>query len=261
MDFFKPLRQACPAARSVGYVCGATIACASALLCVMARPALAAWLVPLLLIHGVFIFLCLRALLRARLRDAIHQERNRILQDIHDGLGARLINLLLETRAAAITPQALEMDLQACLEELRLLVNGPFMDEAPFTEVLDEFCQRAARNLRTVGIQLHYHLDPLHRGALDAQCARHLLHIIQELVSNTIKHSQAKNCKILLKRQHSQITLEVGDDGVGFDNHDKNGIMKRGLRNLHQRLKKLGAEYTFGADSQGTHLKLILNVG
>jgi signal transduction histidine kinase len=65
-----------------------------------------------------------------------------------------------------------------------------------------------------------------------------LYRIIQELISNTLKHAQATQISILLKKEANYLHLMISDNGVGFNN-DKifNGI---GLRNIRSRVHKIG---------------------
>ncbi|WP_310626348.1 ATP-binding protein [Limnohabitans sp.] len=190
--------------------------------------------------------------------SAINEERNRILQDVHDGLGSRLINLLLEVRTHQISPEVLALDLQACIEDLRLLVSGQFVDNAPFTEVLDEFCQRAGRNLRAVGVQLKQDLDWVEKGELDGVTCLNILRIIQEMVSNTIKHSKAQNCVVKMKRNGGALNVEVWDDGVGFQADQTSFCMKRGLLGINKRIAEFSGISEFNSNRPGVHLKIQL---
>ena len=192
--------------------------------------------------------------------NAINKERNRILQDIHDGLGSRLINVLLEVRTDQTSPKVLALDIQACIEDLRLLVSGQFVDDAPFTEVLDEFCQRAARNLRSVGVQLHHDLDWIDKGELQGLVCLNILRIIQEMVSNTIKHSQAKNCSIKMKKNQALLMIDIWDDGIGFDVKDNSFRLKRGMLGINKRIAELAGESELVSNATGTRLKIRLDM-
>lgn len=190
--------------------------------------------------------------------NAISKERNRILQDIHDGLGSRLINLLLEARTGQIAIKNLSIDLQACLEDLRLLVSGQFLGDVSLTEALEEFCLRAARNLRGVGVLLIYDIAQFEREDLTSQTTINILRIVQEMVSNTIKHAQATECRITVERLDGELKISVQDNGVGFDLSTDAFRMKRGMLGINKRIRELKAQSTWLSDATGTRLDLII---
>ena len=190
--------------------------------------------------------------------NAISKERNRILQDIHDGLGSRLVNLLLEARTGQIAIKNLPIDLQACLEDLRLLVSGQFLGDVSFTDALEEFCQRAARNLRGVGVLLIYDIAQFEREDLSPQTTIHILRIIQEMVSNTIKHAQATECSISVQTMEHGLKICVQDNGTGFDLATDSFRMKRGMLGINKRIRELNAESKLTSDATGTRLDLII---
>lgn len=190
--------------------------------------------------------------------NATAEERNRILQDIHDGLGSRLVNLLLQARTGQIAIKNLPIDLQACLEDLRLIVSGQFLGDVPFKDALEEFCQRAARNLRGVGVLLSYEIAQVEPKDLTPQMTIHLLRIIQEMIANTIKHAHATECKIRVQNIGHELKVSVQDNGVGFDLASDNLPMKRGMLGIHKRIKELNAESKLSSDAKGTRLDLVI---
>jgi len=190
--------------------------------------------------------------------NATAEERNRILQDIHDGLGSRLVNLLLQARTGQIAIKNLPIDLQACLEDLRLIVSGQFLGDVSFKDALEEFCQRAARNLRGVGVVLTYDIAHFETKDLNPQITIHILRIIQEMIANTIKHAQATACQIQVQNMGHELKICVQDNGVGFDLASDTLLMKRGMLGIHKRIKELNAESKFSSDSTGTRLDLVI---
>lgn len=192
--------------------------------------------------------------------SAINKERNRILQDIHDGLGSRLVNLLLEARTGQTTIKNLPIDLQACLEDLRLLVSGQFIGDITFTDAVEEFCQRAARNLRGEGVTLIHDIASIEQGVICPEATIHTLRIIQEMVANTIKHSQATECSISVNHLGNSLCVFIKDNGIGFDLEKEAFRMKRGMLGINKRLKKLKAESKWVSNSMGTSLKFLFDI-
>ena len=83
----------------------------------------------------------------------------------------------------------------------------------------------------------------------------HLLRIVQELLSNSLRHAQANRIQISAQFDHSQQVLLVRctDDGVGMGELVHHG---RGLRNIHQRVRELGASIAFETRSPGTQVSI-----
>lgn len=70
--------------------------------------------------------------------------------------------------------------------------------------------------------------------------------ILQECVSNIIKHSEAKNASVLIIKDKSSINLKISDDGKGFvndKNSSSNGHFSFGLKGIEERVKMLNGEF------------------
>jgi len=69
-----------------------------------------------------------------------------------------------------------------------------------------------------------------------------LIFIIREAISNAIRHSEAENVTISLHRVKSVLTLEIKDDGKGFDPELTSTGSGRGLRNIQSRAREINAD-------------------
>ncbi len=78
---------------------------------------------------------------------------------------------------------------------------------------------------------------------LSLQLQLMLFRVIQELVNNIIKHSQAQNAVIAFSRNSSGIQIEVSDDGIGYEGGIDSG--SQGLYSISQRLKSIGGNFKF----------------
>ena len=85
-----------------------------------------------------------------------------------------------------------------------------------------------------------------------------LFRVIQECLSNIIKHAKAKNVSIIANYLPNKLELSIIDDGIGFDMTKRvNGI---GLKNIRNRSKVIGAEIEISSISdEGTRIKLTLS--
>lgn len=75
-----------------------------------------------------------------------------------------------------------------------------------------------------------------------------LFRIIQELVYNIIKHSQAQNAEIRFGNSPNGLQIEISDDGVGYE--DTNSTGNQGLYSITQRLKSIGGNLKSRKENQ-----------
>jgi len=76
--------------------------------------------------------------------------------------------------------------------------------------------------------------------ALDQKISIQLFRVIQECLTNTVRHAQAKQVKVTLTTQADSLQLRVADDGIGCD--IKRVCSGFGLRGMQERIKSLGGE-------------------
>lgn len=190
------------------------------------------------------------------------EERRRIGQDLHDGLGQMLSGIALIASGLARKLKTTAPDVAAEVEEVAGLVR-----EA------DTYARTLARNLVPVELaqgglrgaverlaessQRLYDLDVRLDldGALDttpSDVALHFYRIAQEAIANAARHGRARRVVVTLHRTDRTVRLTVTDDGIGFDPKasDRVGL---GLRTMRHRARLVGA--SFGVESapgQGT---------
>jgi signal transduction histidine kinase len=83
--------------------------------------------------------------------------------------------------------------------------------------------------------------------------------IVNEAVSNAIRHANASTIDISAEMQHSHFTIVVEDDGQGFDSTQMNGFSGLGLRNMNQRARFYGGEVIIDS-KPGAGTKLTINI-
>ena len=87
-----------------------------------------------------------------------------------------------------------------------------------------------------------------------------LFRVIQELLSNVVRHSKASEVEVYLKKTGQQIQLRIIDDGVGFDmKNQKSG--NYGLQNIRERINGLGGHVKLiSFKQQGTSVEIIIPI-
>lgn len=181
------------------------------------------------------------------------KERQRIAQDLHDGLGG-----LLSTVKAHVTN--IQEQVQA-LENLNVLVKT--------NNLVDHACEEVRRishnmmpsSMRLGGIkqaieEIVAQMESAHGLQVDAELsgldtdipqddAVIILRIIQELTNNIVKHAQARKVTLQINRFDSELNILVEDDGVGFTADASEGEGGLGLKSVRSRVKFLDGTVDF----------------
>ena len=90
--------------------------------------------------------------------------------------------------------------------------------------------------------------------AVSAEESLHLLHVIQEAVSNCIRHGRAQEATVSLKMLKQSLRLSIRDNGAGFNMETAKGV-GHGLNNMAARAQKIGGRFTvFSKINKGTRV-------
>lgn len=200
------------------------------------------------------------AALRASEREqAVLNERQRIMRDIHDGVGAHLVGLIsLVGSGAERVP--LREHAQAALDELRIAVDALQTAGDDLVTVLGTTRYRLQQRFDAVGIGFEWHVDtvPTPRS-LTPSGTTHIQRILHEALTNVLKHAQARRVKVSLQHDATgAIVLTIEDDGVGLPEASPPGP-GLGLRSMRSRAEALSGCLTVGRSaSGGTIVRLTL---
>lgn len=187
---------------------------------------------------------------------AASEQRRRLLQDLHDGLGARLLGVRLQL--AELDGAALAQALDDCLLEMRLSVDTLADDDGDLGVLLGSWRQRVSGLARAAQLEFVWRVAPLPPlPCLQGAGALELVRGLQELLSNCIRHAQARHLTVATELHEHEAWLWLVDDGVGLAPEARPG---QGRRGLLQRAQRLGgsmewlspAPATWGTDGPGT---------
>jgi two-component system nitrate/nitrite sensor histidine kinase NarX len=99
------------------------------------------------------------------------------------------------------------------------------------------------------------------RSELASEVQAQLIRIIQEALSNIRKHAGASQIWISCCENHSDLILEIRDDGIGFSAEDIPGPSQHGLRGTRERVELIGADFqVISHPRQGTIIRVSLPV-
>lgn len=205
------------------------------------------------------VFKAVQATARAELERtrAAHEERLRITQDMHDGLGLQLNAALREAERGRLDPAHFGERLRACLDELRLIVDSSAPQAGEFLPLLASLRHRLQPRLQAIGIELRWQMDGLPFGLVLAPAVSlQVLRIVQEAINNTIKHAQARHIDIALGQaaRPGEVVLLVRDDGHGFQIDGVHG--GRGLGGMQRRATAAGVGLAIRSTPEGTTIEL-----
>ncbi|HEX2141717.1 MAG TPA: GAF domain-containing protein, partial [Candidatus Limnocylindria bacterium] len=190
---------------------------------------------------------------------AAGEERANLARELHDsvtqalfsmGLTARALELVMERDPAAARDKMRELrDLQKdALAEMRTLIFE-LRPQALETDGLAQALRNhgAAVQGRT-GLAVSVEVEYDERTALDVEEA--LYRVAQEALHNVVKHANAQNATIGLRRAGRELRLTIEDDGVGFD-PDQVPRGHLGLVGMRQRAERIGAQLKIGRRPSG----------
>src|SRR5262245_35082611 len=191
---------------------------------------------------------------------AVAEERQRIMSDMHDGIGAQLIAALSLAESDGASPGEVASVLRECIDDLRLTIDSLDSSDNELLPVLGNFRYRLEKRLHAVGIELVWQVSDL--PALSYLSPRNLLHILrilQEAFANVLKHARATRgvLETGLSPDQRQAFIRVTDNGKGFAPPDTDG---RGLGNMARRAASFGATLRVAPATQGTTVELLLPI-
>lgn len=201
-------------------------------------------------------------LLKVEHQQAALEERGRILRDMHDGLGTKLMISLRSLERGEMGCAAAAELMHECVDELRLTVDASDQTEGDVGGLLANLRYRLAGRLSKAGLEIDWRVgDTPPVPALTGSAGRELLRIVQECLSNTLKHSHA-NCvqfETIHDADAGQVLVLVRDNGKGFD-VEAGRRSGRGLNNMRMRAQRIGAKLEIGSSPAGTEIRLAFPV-
>lgn len=182
------------------------------------------------------------------------EERMRIARDLHDTLGhtlslitlkSQLVSKLVkkDSERAGLEAKEIERTSRIALTQVRELVSD--MRSVSITEVLVE----SESILESAGISYHFDSE-INTNNISAIPQNILSMCLKEAVTNVVKHSEAKNCYVMLEQIAGKIQLIIEDDGIGFPENKDNG---NGLHGMSERLRLIDGKLEIRAE-KGTKL-------
>lgn len=195
-------------------------------------------------------------------QQATLQERQRIMRDIHDGVGAHLVSLLSLVKRGNVPGEALQREINVALDELRIAVDSLQPVHGDLTTVLATLRYRLQPRLEAAGLEVIWNVDALPvLDKLNPPMVLQIQRILLEAFTNVLRHAQARRIEVSARAvgDPPTLVLEVADDGVGFATpaEPAQGL---GMKSMQSRSEAIGARlFAFSAQGQGTRIRLELH--
>jgi signal transduction histidine kinase len=202
---------------------------------------------------------------------AAFEERQRLARELHDSVTQSLYGITLYSQAAASHLAMKHYDqadqlideinstAQEALAEMRLLIyqlRPPVLEKEGLLTALQT---RLTAVEGRAGMKTGLKAELMTRLPLFLE--EGLYHIAQEALNNTLKHARAHKVNVVLSQIGTQVTLEVIDDGIGFDMARTNQEGKMGLADMHAHAREIGGTFTIiSSPGNGTQIRVDVNL-
>lgn len=179
---------------------------------------------------------------------AVMEERQRLARDLHDVVSQQLFALNMMSSAAYrvfdTNPELAKVQLKEIVEvaakaqgEMRALL----LHLRPIELSNDSLCDGIIKLIQELKekTNLHFTASIDEIGDLSSAVQEHLFRIVQEALSNVLRHSHAKNVKMILEEKDTYAYLHISDNGKGFDPTIERKA-SYGLRTMRERCDEIG---------------------
>lgn len=197
------------------------------------------------------------------------EERSRVAQDLHDGLGGLLAGIKINLSDFVTGHKALEDNkeltgiiekLDTSVKELRRIAHN-MMPEMLLKLGLESSLKDLYTTLSSKNLSIDFQWMGI-SDRLSVQEELTIYRIIQELLTNVVKHAKARNVLLQCAQNENILLLTIEDDGIGFDANAADTREGLGLSNIRNRVAYMNGkmEILSGNDGQGTSINIELHV-
>jgi signal transduction histidine kinase len=182
-----------------------------------------------------------------QIAQAVGSERDRMMREIHDGIGSSLLTALASARNRNESPDTVAT-LTRALTDLRIGVDSLEPVQGDVVALLANLRHRMERELKSAGLAFVWKVEVCPSLEwLDPVGALHILRILQEAIGNALAHSESTHvevrCRPAVHHGAPGVLIEIADDGKGFDASTPS--RGKGLRNMAARAEALHAVFSY----------------
>lgn len=199
------------------------------------------------------------------LQEVVVQERNRLARELHDSVSQQLFAASMMMSAINENTSIQDTNLQKQLKMVEKMIDQSQLEMRALLlhlrpvalkeKTLEEGMEKLLFELQQkVPMEVSWKIEKiqLEKGVED-----HLFRILQEAVSNALRHSKANHLNVLLIKRDDNVIMRVVDDGIGFDVDKEKSSSSYGLKNMHERALEIGGTLkVVSIKNEGTRLEV-----
>jgi signal transduction histidine kinase len=199
-------------------------------------------------------------LTQRRMVEAVEDERRRLRNELHDGLGPTLAGVALGVRAASkqvsgVRPDTAALltrmgdEIDGALDEVRRIVYAlrpPVLDQLGLVAAIEVHARRLCADEDAPELTLA--VGGLHDAKLNAAVELAAFRIVAEAVTNVVRHAGARHCTVTAAVDTNAVMLSVTDDGRGLPIDMLSGV---GLTSMRERAAAVGGDVSVGTGPLG----------
>lgn len=188
-------------------------------------------------------------------QQSVLAERERIMRDVHDGVGGRLSGLLMFAKRNK-SDRVIVKHLEESLHDLHAIINALDGElENNLRIALANFEARVRPWLDEQGLILVWQIKHCDSISADSPWLLNVYRILQEALNNVVQHAQATEVIVKIEAQNNCVEVTVIDNGCGISGEPGFG---HGLKNIRHRVQQVDGQFELVAVSNGFGLRLSL---
>jgi signal transduction histidine kinase len=223
-------------------------------------------LIILIALLGLLIINRYRVVQKSKRLIEMERMRNHIARDLHDDIGSTLTSINIMSKVAlqqetgntvmGANMQKIKDRSSAIMESMGDIVWAINPQNDSFEQIVSRMKEFTAEMVEPLNIQYQFKEEGNFSNlSLDIQKRKDLYLLFKEAVNNAAKYSQCKNLLVDIKQEVQQISMQITDDGIGFD--EKLVKHGNGLSNMQERAASMNAMLIIdAAPGRGTSITL-----
>lgn len=196
-------------------------------------------------------------------------ERSQLALNLHDDLGQRLTGLFLDVAWIKSRIGVQSATVRSRLDEMSHIINETIDSMREISSflrptilydlgVIPAIFSQLNKFEKLTGIKCNFYFDS-EEFNIDDRISLSLFRIIQESLTNIMRHSMASAMSVSLKQLKKNIEMVIEDNGIGIDEDMVSSLTSMGLEGISERLKSANGEVTIrGEKGEGT--KIIVKI-
>ncbi len=235
------------------------------------------WFWPLMTLISIFPFLFYYFRLKLNKQKyefqqqlALEQQRSKITADLHDEIGSSLSSLQINSAVASFLIEKNPVEAQKILEKIESQsehlsdkIGDIIWSMKPGKEEFLTLTSRIKNFVNEIvgSTDINYKIKidkKIDKVITDISTRKNIVLFVKEATNNAVKYSKAKQLAIVLQLIENQVTIEISDDGIGFEASITKG---NGLGNMQKRIEELKGQFSITSElNLGTKVKATIPI-